>query len=187
MGLNTKQAMIDKESDKMSLKQQCKLVSVSRSSLYYTKTPFMERIEPDIISKIVEIYEQLPFYGGVRTYRELQKRGYYLGRDRVAKVKKELNLRTFYPEPKTTIRNKAHPVYSYLLKGLEITHPNQVWATDITYIPLMHGFAYLVSIIDLYSRKILSWSLSNSLDKSFCIEALNEALHSRKDSQFFGV
>lgn len=168
--------MIDKESDKMSLKQQCKLVSVSRSSLYYTKTPFMERIEPDIISKIVEIYEQLPFYGGVRTYHELQKRGYYLGRDRVAKVKKELNLRTFYPEPKTTIRNKAHPVYSYLLKGLEITKPNQVWATDITYIPLMHGFAYLVSIIDLYSRKILSWNLSNSLDKSFCIEALNEAI-----------
>lgn len=168
--------MIDKESDKMSLKQQCKLVSVSRSSLYYTKTPFMERINPDIISKIVEIYEQLPFYGGVRTYRELQKRGYYLGRDRVAKVKKELNLRTFYPEPKTTIRNKAHSVYSYLLKGLEITKPNQVWATDITYIPLRHGFAYLVSIIDLYSRKILSWNLSNSLDKSFCIEALNEAI-----------
>ncbi len=168
--------MIDKESDKMSLKQQCKLVSVSRSSLYYTKTPFMERIEPGIISKIVEIYEQLPFYGGVRTYHELQKRGYYLGRDRVAKVKKELNLRTFCPEPKTTIRNKAHPVYSYLLKGLEITKPNQVWATDITYIPLMHGFAYLVSIIDLFSRKILSWNLSNSLDKSFCIEALNEAI-----------
>jgi len=185
--LNIKQAMIDKENTKVSVKQQCKLVSVSRSSVYYTKTPFIERISPDIVSKIVEIYEQLPFYGGVRTYRELQKRGYYLGRDRVAKVKKELNLRTFYPEPKTTIRNKAHPVYSYLLKGLEITHPNQVWATDITYIPLMHGFAYLVSIIDLYSRKILSWSLSNSLDKSFCIEALNEALHSRKDSQFFGV
>lgn len=168
--------MIDKESREMSIKQQCKLVSVSRSSMYYTKTPFIERIEPDIISKIVEIYEQLPFYGVVRTYHELQRRGYYLGRDRIAKVKKDMNLRTFYTEPKTTIRNKSHTVYPYLLKGLEITKPNQVWSTDITYIPLRHGFAYLVSIIDLYSRKILSWSLSNSLDKSFCIEALNEAI-----------
>lgn len=168
--------MIDRENDKISLKQQCKLVSVSRSSLYYTKTAFLERINPDIVSKIVEIYEQIPTYGTVRTYWELQKRGYYLGRDRITKVKKELNLRTLYPEPKTTIRNKLHPVYPYLLKGLEITRPNQVWSTDITYIPLMHGFAYLVSIIDLYSRKILSWNLSNSLDKSFCIEALNEAI-----------
>lgn len=176
MELNTKQAMIDKENTKVSVKQQCKLVSVSRSSVYYTKTPFIERIEPAIVSKIVEIYEQIPTYGIVRTYYELQKRGYYLGRDRVAKVKKQLNLRTFYPEPKTTIRNKLHPVYPYLLKGLEIKRPNHVWSTDITYIPLKHGFAYLVSIIDLYSRKILSWSLSNSLDKSFCIEALNEAI-----------
>ena len=168
--------MIDKESNKISLKQQCKLVSVSRSSLYYTKTPFLERINPDVVSKIVEIYEQLPMYGAIRTYHELQKRGYYLGRDRITKVKKELNLRTFYPEPKTTIRDKSHPIYAYLLKELKITKPNQVWATDIRYIPLRQGFAYLVSIIDLYSRKILSWSLSNTLEKSFCIEALNEAI-----------
>jgi putative transposase len=168
--------MIEKESKEMSIKQQCKLINISRSSIYYTKTPFMERINADVVSKIVEIYEQLPIYGVVRTYYELQKRGYYLGRDRIAKIKKELNLRTFYPEPKTTLRNKLNPVYPYLLKGLKITRPNHVWATDITYIPLKLGFAYLVSIIDLYSRKILSWSLSNSLDKSFCIEALNEAI-----------
>ncbi|MFH0702268.1 MAG: IS3 family transposase [bacterium] len=85
-------------------------------------------------------------------------------------------LRTFYPEPKTTIRSKSHKVYPYLLKGIEIRRPNQVWASDITYIPLKHGFAYLVSIIDLYSRKILSWNLSNSLDKTFCTEALDEAI-----------
>lgn len=177
--------MIDKESGKISLKQQCKLVSVSRSSLYYTKTPFLERINPDIISKIVEIYEQLPMYGAIRTYWELQKRGCYLGRDRISKVKRELNLRTFYPEPKTTIRDKSHTVYAYLLKGLKITRPNQVWATDITYIPLRQGFAYLVSIIDLYSRKILSWNLSNSLEKSFCIEALNEAIERYGDPEIF--
>lgn len=119
--------MVDKENKKVSIQQQCKLVSISRSSVYYTKIPFMERIEPDIISKIVEIYEQLPIYGTIRTYYELQRRGYYLGRDRIAKVKKELNLRTFYPEPKTTIRNQLHPVYPYLLKGIKITRPNLVW------------------------------------------------------------
>jgi putative transposase len=141
-----------------------------------TKTPFMERIEPDIISQIVEIYEQMPFYGVRRIYQEMIRRGKYIGRDRIAKIKRELNLRTFYPEPKTTIRNKFNLIYPYLLKGLKIERPNQVWSSDITYIPLKNGFAYLVSIIDLYSRKILSWNLSNSLDKSFCIEALNEAI-----------
>lgn len=176
MELSTKQAMIDKKYKKISLKQQCKLVNISRSSLYYTKTPFLQRINSDIICKIVEIYEQIPTYGAIRTYWELQKRGYYLGRDRITKVKKELNLRTLYPEPKTTIRNKSHPVYPYLLKGININRPNKVWSTDITYIPLMHGFAYLVSIIDLYSRKILAWNLSNSLDKNFCIETLEEAI-----------
>lgn len=111
--------MIDRENTDISLKQQCKLVSVSRSSLYYTKTPFLERINPDIVSKIVEIYEQIPTYGTVRTYWELQKRGYYLGRDRITKVKKELNLRTLYPEPRTTIRNKLHPV-SGLVNGYHV-------------------------------------------------------------------
>lgn len=168
--------MIDKASKEVSISQQCQLVNISRGSVYYTKTPFIERIDSYIVSVIVEIYEQLPIYGALRTYHELQRRGHYLGRDRVAKVKKELSLRTFYPEPKTTIRNKFNPVYPYLLNGLEIKKPNQVWASDITYIPLKHGFAYLVSIIDLYSRKILSWSLSNSMDKSFCIETLNEAI-----------
>ena len=130
--LSIKQAMIDKASKEVSIEQQCKLVCISRSSVYYTKTPFLERIRPDIISKIVEIYEQIPTYGCLRTYHELKRRGYYLGRDRIAKVKKELSLRTFYPAPKTTIRNKAHQVYPYLLKGLEITKINQVWSTDIS-------------------------------------------------------
>ena len=132
MELSTKQAMIDKKYKKISLKQQCKLVNISRSSLYYTKTPFLQRINSDIICKIVEIYEQIPTYGAIRTYWELQKRGYYLGRDRITKVKKELNLRTLYPEPKTTIRNKSHPVYPYLLKGININRPNKVWSTDIS-------------------------------------------------------
>jgi len=145
----------------------------------------MDRIDSDVITQIVEIYEHFPFYGIRRIYHELLRRDFYLGRDRISKVKKALKLRTFYPAPKTTFRNKAHKTHPYLLKGLEITAPNQVWSTDITYIPLKCGFAYLVSIIDLYSRKILAWSLSNSLDKSFCIDILKEAIERYGISEIF--
>jgi putative transposase len=168
--------MIHKEDKEMSIIKQCDLLGINRSTLYYQEIPFIERIDPEIIAQIVEIYEHMPFYGVRRTYHELLRRGYRLGRDRISKIKSELNLRTFYPQPKTTFRNKEHKTYPYLLKGIEITALNQVWATDITYIPLKVGFAYLVSIIDLYSRKILTWNLSNSLDNSFCIDILNEAI-----------
>lgn len=176
MELTYRKKMINIENKELSITMQCEILQINRSTFYYKPIPFMDRINPDVISQIVEIYEHFPFYGVKRTYHELLRRGYHMGRDRISKVKKELNLRTFYPKPKTTFRNKKHKTHPYLLKGLEIIASNQVWATDITYIPLKVGFAYLVSIIDLYSRKILAWSLSNSLDKSFCIDILNEAI-----------
>jgi len=168
--------MINRKDKELSITMQCEIFGINRSTLYYNPEPFIDRLNPDVISQIVEIYEHFPFYGVRRTYHELLRRGQYLGRDRISKVKNELNLRTFYPQPKTTLRNKQHKTYPYLLKGVEIIAANHVWATDITYIPLKVGFAYLVSIIDLYSRKILAWSLSNSLDKSFCVDILNEAI-----------
>jgi len=173
--LISRKGMINSKDKELSITMQCEILGINRSTLYYKSLPFMDRLNADVISQIVEIYEHFPFYGVRRTYHELLRRGYHLGRDRISKVKQELNLRTFYPKPKTTFRNKKHKTHPYLLKGLEITASNQVWATDITYIPLKVGFAYLVSIIDLYSRKILAWYLSNSLDKSFCIDILNEA------------
>ena len=174
--LTSRKEMINHQDKELSITMQCNLLEINRSTLYYKPTPFIDRINADVISQIVEIYEHFPFYGVRRTYHELLRRGYFMGRDRISKVKKVLNLRTFYPKPKTTFRNKKHKTHPYLLKGLEIKKPNQVWATDITYIPLKVGFAYLVSIIDLYSRKILSWHLSNSLDKSFCMDVLNDAI-----------
>lgn len=118
----------------------------------------------------------MPFYGIRRTYHELLRRGYEIGRDRVGKIRKQLRLRTLYPAPKTTLRNKKHDIYQYLLKDLKITEVNQVWATDITYIPIKGGFAYLTSIIDIYSRKILAWNLSNTMHRQNSIDVLNEAL-----------
>ena len=172
----SKKGFLDKQNNEVSLNTQYKILNINKSSLYYEKTPFIERISADIISQIIEIYEQMPFYGIRRTYHELLRRGYEIGRDRVGKIKTELKLRTFYPKPKTTFRNKKHDVYQYLLKGLKITRINQVWATDITYIPIKGGSAYLVSIIDIYSRKILTWTLSNTMHRQNCIDVLNEAI-----------
>ena len=177
--------MINTYHSDISLTQQCCLLKINRSSLYYKPTGFLDRIPSEIVGTIVKIYETCPFYGIRRVYQELQRRGLYLGRDRIAKVRKELKLRTFYPEPKTTFRNKSHKVYPYLLNSVKPIKPNQVWASDITYIPLKQGFGYLVSIIDLYSRKIVSWELSNSLDKSFCIETLADALERYDDPEIF--
>lgn len=177
--------MINTANNKISLSKQCCLLGINRTSLYYKPTIFVDKIDNKIIDTIVKIYELCPFYGVRRVYQELKRRGLYIGRDSVGRIKKELKLRTFYPEPRTTFRNKSHKVYPYLLNDIKIGKSNQVWASDITYIPLKQGFAYLVSIIDLYSRKILSWELSNSLDKSFCIESMKEAIERYEKPEIF--
>jgi putative transposase len=176
LDLTSKKVFLDKQNKELSLNMQCDFLNINKSSLYYEKTPLIERIGSNIIAQIIEIYKEIPFYGVRRTYHELSRRGYEIGRDRVGKIRKQLRLRTLYPAPKTTYRNKRHDIYQYLLKNLKITRVNQVWATDITYIPIKGGFAYLTSIIDIYSRKILAWNLSNTMHRQNCIDALNEAL-----------
>jgi len=168
--------MIELESDELSIVKQCEVLSINRSSLYYHSTPYIERCNKNLINEIIQIYELLPFYGYRRISLELKRRGFIARKSKILRIKKELNLRTFYPEPKTSISAKGNFKMPYLLKDLEITHPNQVWATDITYIPLAHGFAYLVVVMDWYSRHVLSWRLSNTMDTSFCVDALQEAL-----------
>ena len=123
-----------------------------------------------------EIYTKYPFYGYRRQYLELIKEQFSIGMERVRKYMRILDLETFYPKKKTTIANKKHKIYPYLLRNLKINKSNKVWAADITYIRLERGFCYLVAIIDWFSRYILSWQLSNSLDITFCQVALEEAL-----------
>ncbi|MFZ5535567.1 MAG: IS3 family transposase [Patescibacteria group bacterium] len=168
--------MIKAEPKEISIVKQCNLLGINRSSLYYNSTPYIERCDKNLINEIIRIYELLPFYGYRRIILELQRRGFIAGKAKILRIKKELNLRTFYPEPKTSLPGKGYYKKPYLLKDLEITHSNQVWSTDITYIPVKNGFAYLVCIIDLYSRKILVSSLSNTMNKQFCLDALNEAI-----------
>ena len=121
-------------------------------------------------------YLKYPFYGSRQMKRHLARMGYSISRHRVRRLMRKMGITAIYQKPKTTNKNAAHKVYPYLLRGLNINRPNQVWCTDITYIPLKKGFLYLVAIKDWYSRKVLSWRLSNTMDTSFCISALEEAL-----------
>ena len=166
--------MIDKNSKEISIIAQCSLMGLNRSS-YYHATKIKEHDEK-LIDEIVKIQEEIPTYGHRRVTKELQNRGFNVGKKSVKKLRAMLGLKTIYTAPKTTQRNYAHKVYPYLLRELEINKVNQVWSTDITYIPTPKGFIYLTAVIDWYSKKILSYRVSNSMDKSFCIEVLNEAL-----------
>lgn len=125
---------------------------------------------------IDEIHLNYPFMGSRRIRNELIKKGHKVNRKRIVRIMRVMGIYAIYPKPKTTLANKSHKVYPYLLRDLDVTYPNQVWAVDITYVPMAKGFLYLVAIMDWYSRKVLSWRLSNTMDTHFCIEALEEAL-----------
>ncbi len=125
---------------------------------------------------IDEIYTNFPFYGSRRMVIELERRSFHVNRKRVQRLMRLMRIEAIYPKPKLSQRNSEHKVYPYLLRNILIDHPNQVWSTDITYIPMQDGFMYLTAVIDWYSRYILSWRISNTLDNDFCIEALDEAL-----------
>ncbi len=117
-----------------------------------------------------------PYYGSRKMRVHLERQGYRINRKRVQRLMRTMGIQAVYPRPRTSIPGDGHKIYPYLLNGLKIDRPNQVWATDISYIPLAKGFMYLVAIIDWYSRKVLSWRVSNTLDTNFCIDALEEAL-----------
>lgn len=162
--------------DELAITSQCILLGLSRSSIYYKSVPEYSEKDFKILKEIDKIYTDNPFYGHRRIYLDLLDLGYKIGRDRVLCYMQNLGLTPIYPKPKTSLRDKGHKVYPYLLKEIEVLKPNQVWCSDITYISVVGGFCYMVAIMDLYSRKILSYRISNTMDKSFCIEALEEAL-----------
>lgn len=159
----------------MSIRQQCGLFGISRSGLYYETRPISEE-EQRLINRTDEIFTEHPYFGTRRLRLFLGKEGWEIGRDRMRTIMHTLGLEAICPRRNLSKPNKNHFIYPYLLKGLEITRPNQVWSADITYIRLGHGFAYLTAIIDWYSRYVLSWRLSNTLDADFCVAALREAL-----------
>jgi putative transposase len=175
LGREDRMAHLDKTYPGLSIKRQCDALSLNRSSLYYeAKDPSGE--DETLLNQIRDIWEKWPFYGYRRIHITLIKQGLSVNRKRVQRLMKEAGIQAIYPRPNTSANIKDHRKYPYALRDIDIIRPNQVWATDITYIKLPTGFVYLVAILDVFSRRILSWRLSNSLSTIFCLEALNEAL-----------
>ena len=159
----------------MSIVQQCDLLGLARSSYYYQAVaPAAEELT--LLRLIDQIYLDTPVYGSRRMTVTLQQRGYVINRKRVQRLMAQLGLQVIYPKPKLSQRQPGHQVYPYLLRNLAITRANQVWCTDITYLPVLKGHFYLVAIMDWYSRHVLSWSISNTLATDFCLEPLDRAV-----------
>lgn len=166
--------MVDANNDLLSIRQQCELLSVNRSNFYYVPNP--RQIDTLLANEIHEIYLDKPYYGYRRITAALKRLGYKDVYDnKVLGLMQAMNLQALYPKPKTTVRNSEHKKYPYLLGGLIINRPNQVWATDITYIKMGSGFMYLAALIDIFSRFVIQWMLSNTLDAQFCLTMLNRA------------
>ena len=168
--------MIDKNHPKLSVSKQCDLLSIHRSGLYYK--PCVETEYNLLLMDIIDKqYQKMPFYGVARMTEHLKKMGHSVNSKRIRRLYRLMDLRAIFPGPNTSKANKLHKKYPYLLRDLTITHVNQVWACDITYIPMKHGFMYLVAIIDLHSRFVVGWGISNSLEADFCIEVLKRAIN----------
>ena len=175
--------MVNRGHRKLSVSRQCKLVGVSRSSVYYHPVgPSLEDL--DLMALIDKQYMDTPFYGSRRLGVWLNIRGHKVNRKRVQRLMRRMGLEAVYRRPSTSKPNPEHRIYPYLLRGLNVTSVNQVWVADITYIPMARGFLYLVAIMDHFSRYVLSWRLSNTLDVDFCVEALEEALSKAKPEVF---
>ncbi len=172
-----RRSLIKKEEEDLSIVKQCEMMSIARSVYYYDKRG-ESSLNLELMKLMDEHYIDHPFKGARRmhTWLKLDK-NYDVSLNRIERLYyKVMGLRSIMPGPHTSKRCKDHPVFPYLLRGLDITHSNHVWATDITYIPMHNGFMYLIAFIDLYSRYVLHWSLSNSMEAEWCKEALEETL-----------
>jgi len=175
--------VVDHQHVSLSILRQCRLLDISRSGLYYQPKGIPEE-DLTLMKLIDRQYLATPFYGARKIAAWLKSQGYRVNRKRIRRLMRIMGLKAIYRRPRTSKPAPGHKIYPYLLGDLRITRPNQVWATDITYIPMAHGFLYLVAIIDWYSRYVLSWRLSNTLDADFCIEALEEVLTKGKTDIF---
>ena len=178
--------MIDCNDKKLSISRQCNMFDVNRSSFYYVPKPISAQ-DLELMRLIDEQYMKTPSYGSRSMRNFLRRLGYKINRKRVQRLMRLMGLEAIYPKPNTSRPHPQHKVYPYLLKNMTIDRVNQVWATDITYIPMARGFMYLVAIMDWHSRKVLSFRLSNTLDVDFCVEALNEALDLYGPPQIFNT
>lgn len=175
MSNDQKRSLIEPENEQISISGQCRLLGLERS-IYYYKPVGESQLNLDIMRKLDGQYTATPFYGVIRMTQFIRSLGYEIDDKRIRRLLRLMGIMAIYPKKKMSIPNMEHRIYPYLLKGLKIERPNQVWSTDITYIPMEKGFLYLVAVIDWYSRYVVSWQISNTMETSFCIDALQAAL-----------
>jgi putative transposase len=188
LDLSNKKEMIDKSEHKtMSVLKQCKLIEFNRSNLFYI--PMVNLVKKSIKDEIVKIFEEIPCYGYLKVHQELLERGHSVCINTVREYRKQLGLRAVLAvrPPNTTWANKQHPKHSYKIRGLDIIRANQVWSTDITYIKIKGGMVYMAAIIDWYSKAILSWRISNTMDTDLVMGVLNEALSTYGKPEIFNT
>jgi len=166
--------LVNKTDKEISISRQAELLGVSRSSIYYE--PVIDSYNLVLMRLIDEQYIKTPFYGSRKMTALLKRNGHQINRKRVQGLMQQMGLEAIYPKPNLSKPNSCHKIYPYLLRGVKIDRPNQVWATDITYIRLHHGWLYLVAIMDWFSRYVVSWQTSTSLEVDFCLSALDKAL-----------
>jgi len=192
IALDIRKSMIDKEREAVSICKQCELLGMARSTLYYTPSMAKDK-DLEIMKELDRLYLEDPTRGTRRMSKELKKNGYQAGRYHVRTLMQIMRMKTVYCRPRTTVIDPAKYKYPYLLRNLEITRPNHVWSLDITYIPMQRGFMYLVAIMDVYSRYILGWSLSNTMEAQWVVDLVRttvlrhgkpEIINSDQGSQF---
>ena len=174
---------MEKDNQQLSIRRQCEIFSFNRSCLYYERIGLSEE-DQRILDEMDKIYLDFPIYGSRRMSRELKRRGFKVGRQRARSLMRILGVEAIYPRKRLSFPDKEHQIYPYLLRDVTIDGPDVAWAADITYIRLKHGFVYLVAVMDLYSRYIVSWRISNTLETDFCCEALKEALERGRPEYF---
>ena len=167
--------MVDPTHKLLSICRQCDILGVNRSSYYYKPKPIKPE-ELKLMRKIDELYTEQPSRGSRSIARQLRRQRIKANRKKVQRLMRKMGIEAVYPKPKTSRPHPKHKIYPYLLRNMTIDRPNQVWASDITYVPMERGFMYLVAIMDWNSRKILSWRISNTMESDFCVDALQEAL-----------
>ena len=179
-------ALVDRADPVLSTVEQCRLLKVARSTLYYRPAP-VSADDLAVMRRMDELHLAWPFYGSRRMAAVLRRDGWSANRKRVKRLMRVMGLEAIYQKPSTSRSHPGHKVYPYLLRGLVIDRPNRVWCADITYIPMAKGFVYLVAVMDWFSRRVLAWRVSITMDTAFCVEALQEALDRHGQPEIFNT
>ena len=179
-------ALVDRDDQVVPVVAQCRLLNVARSSLYYRPAP-VSADDLAVMRRMDELHLASPFYGSRRMTAVLRREGWPVNRKRIKRLMRLMALEAIYQKPNTSRKHPDHKVYPYLLRGLVIDRPNQVWCADITYIPMAKGFVYLVAVMDWFSRRVLAWRVSITLETDFCVEALQEAMNRHGQPEIFNT